>query len=162
MSELSVELRQISWSPKRPRATKVRGPGPQAARKSRSIIGFRSVCVCGGWGCEFKRPGLVLSAGRSPGGGAGCPAAAHWPRNRSGSTPADRWTQKTGQANGWLYLENDKGKGADDRGAFTCPHARNTAVRAPSMTARRWSAYSGTFFALSASSYRRSTHPGAC
>lgn len=63
---------------------------------------------------EFRWPGLGLSAGHSPGGGAGCPAVAHWPHNRNGSTLADRWTQKKCQANGWLYLENDR-EGADDR-----------------------------------------------
>lgn len=63
---------------------------------------------------EFRWPGLGLSAGHSPGGGAGCPAVAHWPHNRNGSTPADRWTQRKGQANGWLYLENDR-EGAHDR-----------------------------------------------
>lgn len=104
MSGLSVELRQIRWTPKRLRATKVRSSGSRTVKKSGVIVGFR--CGC------FRWPGLGLSAGHSPGGDAGCPATAHWPRSRNGSTQADRWTQKTGQASGWLYLDNDR-KGVD-------------------------------------------------
>lgn len=106
MSGLSVELRQVSCTPKRLGATKVRSSGSQTVKKPGVIVG----CCCEG----FRRPGPGLSAGHSPGGDAGCPAAARWPRSRNGSTGAGRWTQKMGQAIGWLYLDIER-KEADAR-----------------------------------------------
>lgn len=60
MSEVSVELRQISWTPE------LQTLDAQVPEVQPGI-----------WMWGFRWPGQGLSAGHSPGGGAGCPAVAH-------------------------------------------------------------------------------------